>query len=90
MMAATFFKDPAALLDFAVEWAAWLGDDTISAAGWTVPAGLTKEAESATATKATVWLAGGTAGQSYEVVNHIVTAGGREDERTLVIRCVER
>ncbi len=81
-----YTKDPDAVVDFAINWASWLGTDTISTATWTVPAGLTKASEENTTTIATVWLSGGTVGTDYTVACRIVTAGGRTDDRSLTIR----
>jgi hypothetical protein len=39
---------------------------------------------------ATVWLSGGTAGETYRVTNTVVTAAGRVDERTLRILVRQR
>jgi hypothetical protein len=89
-MATSFVKDPDAVLDYAVDWAAWLGTDTIATSTWTVPTGLTKTTDTKTATLATVWLSGGTDGSDYQVANKIVTAGGRTDERTLTIKVRQR
>lgn len=87
-------KDPQAELDYKFDWSAWLssmGDsDTISSSTWTVPAGITKGATSNTTTITTVWLSGGTDGAVYNVVNRIVTAAGRTEERTLVVRVRQR
>ena len=80
-----FIKDPDAVLDYAVDWTDWLGVDTIASSTWTVPTGITKTANSNTTKVATVWLSGGTASAEYSIVNKIVTAGGRTDERTLTI-----
>lgn len=85
-----FRKDPAAILDYAVDWSAWLGSDTIASAAWAVPAGLTVEAQTHTTTSATVWLSGGTLGETYALVNQVTTAGGRVDERTLTIEVRNR
>jgi len=85
-----FTKDPNAVLDYQVNWAAWLGADTISTSAWTVPAGLTKGAEANTTTTTTVWLSSGTAGSVYTVTNRIVTAGGRTEDRSFEIRVAER
>ena len=82
----TFIKDPDATLDYTVDWSEWLGEDVIESADWVAPAGLTVESESHTATTATVWLSGGQAGREYAVVSRIVTAGGREDDRTITIK----
>lgn len=87
-----FQKDPDAVLDFKQDWSEWLAatGDTIVTSTWIVPTGITKANESATATAATVWLSGGTAGQSYAVVNRIVTAQSRTDDRTLQIFVLNR
>jgi hypothetical protein len=86
----TLDKDPDAKLPFAVDWSAWLTaeGDTAASADWTVPAGLTKEsspAETLTSGVATVWISGGTLGQSYEVVCRLTTTAGRIDDRTIRI-----
>jgi len=86
----TFLKDKDAKLDYAVDWTAWLGNDTIDTSTWTVPIGLTKISDSKTTKIATVWLGGGTAGQEYTVTNHIKTVSGREDERSITIHVQER
>lgn len=86
-----FTKDPQAVLDYVINWATWLDGDTISASTWTVPDGLTQPfVSSATTTTATVWLGGGTVDTAYNVVNHITTAGGRQNDATLRIFIRER
>lgn len=80
-----YIKDPADILDYQLDWSSWLGADTISASTWTVPSGITQVTETETTTTATIWLSGGTAGQSYTLANKIVTAGGRTCERSIVI-----
>jgi hypothetical protein len=82
---ARYPKDPAAKLDYKLDWLSWLGDDTISASIWTVPDGITKVSDTFEDTSATVWLSGGEAGRSYTVVNTITTTGGRIEERAIVI-----
>lgn len=87
-----FQKDPNATLDYKRDWAVWLAPfgDTILTSAWIVPAGLTKGTDTSTSTTATVWLSGGTAGQSYDVVNRVVTTQGRTDDRTMQIVVRER
>jgi len=79
-------KDPQSTLDYSWDWAPWLGTDTIATALVTTPAGLTELSEATTTTKVTVWLSGGTVGQSYTVTCKITTVAGRIDERSLLIR----
>lgn len=78
-------KDPDAVKDYGVNWLAWLGSDTIATSVWSVPAGITEVSESETTTASTIWLSGGSAGEDYELVNRITTAGGRTEDRTIVI-----
>ena len=85
-----FAKDPNAVLDYVVDWTAYLGDDTITTSTWIVPAGITKNSDTSTTTTAKVWLEGGTAGERYAVTNRITTAGGRTDDRTIRISCRHR
>jgi len=85
----TITKDPNAVLDYTLDWSDWLEADTIAASTWTVDAGLTKNSDSFTDTTTTVWLSGGTAGQVYEALNRIVTAGGRTADRVLVFRMLD-
>jgi hypothetical protein len=73
-----------------VDWSAWLGDDTIESSTFEAPAGLTKVDEDSDGTTATVWLSGGTDTETYEVVNQIVTAGGRTDERTITFKVAHK
>lgn len=82
-----FVKDPDAVLDFVVDWTSWLqASETISTSTFIVPAGITKNSESNTSLKATVWLSGGTNGNVYRLVNRITTNQGRTNDRTLEIR----
>jgi hypothetical protein len=85
-----FVKDPNATLDYNVDWTAWLGTDTISAVAWTVPAGITQSSVANTTKIATIWLSGGTAGQSYNIVCRVTTAAGRIDDRTISVMVREK
>jgi hypothetical protein len=90
---ATYVKDPNATLDYTVDWAAWLSgvSDTLASVAWTVPAGLTQVAVSNSTTSATIFLSGGTAGNSYDVVCRVTTAASqaRINDRTIRIKCKE-
>lgn len=84
-------KDPDATLDYHVDWSAWLADgETIDTAAWTVAEGITEASTSATDTVATVWLSGGTDGQTYAATCRVTTTDGRIDDRTITIRVRER
>ena len=85
-----FVKDPNAVMDYQINWATWLGSDTISTSTWVVASGITKVSDSRTTTATTIWLSGGTDGTTYALTNRIVTAGGRTDDRTINIQVKER
>jgi hypothetical protein len=88
----TFTKDPDAILDYSVDWSAWLGGDQIASSEWLLEQGalIEKVTDTSTATKATVWLRGGQAGTTYLVTNRIVTTGGRTDDRTISVKVEDR
>ena len=79
----THLKDPNATKDYGIDWASFLAGDTIQSSTWIVPAGLTSSNPSNTSTTTTVWLAGGTLGETYTVTNRVVTAGGRTEDQSL-------
>ena len=84
-------KDPSAVLDYRIDWSAWLaGGDSIMTSSWAVPPGITKDSESHTATTTTIMLSGGTVGQNYDITNTITTAAGLTDCRTLRIPVADR
>lgn len=95
----TFLKDPDEVLDFTIQYElnGSSGDylfrnsaDQIASSTWTIPSGITQDSSSNTAQSATVWLSGGTNGQSYECKNRITTTGGRTLERSIRIRVKQR
>lgn len=91
-------KDPNAVLDYAIDLAddgandgsttdtGWLQGDTISSVTWTVPTGITKDTNTNTTTKATIWLSGGTAGTDYLITARFVTASGRAHDVSLLVK----
>ena len=87
-----FLKDPAARLDYAVEWSATnLGTATIVSSSWDVePAGLTVSAQALSGSRTAATLDGGVPGLVYRVVNRIALSDGRSDDRALVIRIEAR
>ena len=89
-MARSFVKDPNAVLDYEWDWSAWLGTDTIASHTVTAATGLTVDSSTATSTAVTAWLSGGSVGASYAVTCHVVTAAGREDDRTVTVTVMER
>jgi len=87
----TFLKDPDAVLDYAMDWATWLGDgETISSHTVTVDDGLTKDSDSESDGIVTIWLSGGTINTTYNIAVEIVTSSGRTDERTFRVMVIQR
>ena len=87
----TFLKDPNAVLDYSIEWSKWLAGDQIQTSAWSVSDPVIEATnDSRTATRTTVWLSGGAAGQAYTVTNHITTSGGRTDERSFLVQVQDR
>jgi hypothetical protein len=84
--------DPDALLDYPADWSAWLPEgDTLVDVTVVTDDGVTVENVQPPADGVTVaWISGGTAGESYTVTYHVVTAEGREDDRSITLVCKER
>lgn len=91
-MAKKYKKDPSATLDYGFRWTTWLAGDIIVDSSWTVPAGITVVSESFTTEATTIWVTGGTLGESYTLVNHVETnsSPAREDDRTIIITIAEK
>jgi hypothetical protein len=88
-MPCEYVKDPDAVLDYQIDWEAWLNGDTIATSSWVVD-GVTLDSDANTNTTATAWLSAGTADTIATATNSIVTAAGREDDRTLELHIEER
>lgn len=81
-------KDPDAVLDYAIDWTSWLvSGDAISTATWAIDdapdAVLVIDSSSIVAGVPTVWLSGGTAGETYRVRCRVTTTDSRTDDRTM-------
>ena len=87
----SYDKDPQAVLDYKLEWSEWLGLDTISDSAWTASStGITIDSDEFDDDETVVWLSGGTLGETYILTNHITTAAGREDERSIKIKIKDK
>lgn len=78
-------KDSDDVLDYEIDWTAWLDGDTIAGSTWIVADGITKDSDTHTDATTTIWLSGGTTGASYRLTNRITTAGGRTKDRSRYI-----
>ena len=87
----TFTKDPNALLDYTVDWSAWLATgEVIDSVSWTVPTGITSAGTSNTDTTATIRLGTATRSKTYEIGCTITTSEGQIDKRTFSVTCQDR
>lgn len=80
-------KHPGATLDYCIDWSTWLGDDVLTSSTWTSAEGVVVESSTNDSKKATVWLSGGTANTKYLVTNTIATAAGRQETKSVYIKC---
>lgn len=86
--------DPGASLTFSHDWSSWLDygspADTIQTRQWTITPlnpGTPATPALTNSTSEIVTVEGCLAGKVYYLTEHIVTAAGLEDERTVVLRC---
>ena len=85
-----FYKDPDETLDYYIDWGTlFLAGDTIIGSVWIVPSGITQVSTSNTTTRTTIWLSGGTIGESKLLTNRITTAAGRIKEQKILIVIAE-
>lgn len=88
-------KDPSATLDYGVDWGTdYLANDVLTESSWTVsPAeagGMSIVANGFDLRSSTVQVSGGNPGRIYRLTNHVVTAEGREDSRSIMVRVEAR
>jgi hypothetical protein len=87
-------KDPDSVIDFTINWAATLSEsspgDTISSSAWTADSGVVIDSDTNTTTTATAWVSGGTLHKYADLINSVVTDGGRTYDRTIVLKIQER
>ena len=86
-------KDPDSVLDYSIDWAAWLGDDTIATSTWVISgsdASLVEDSSSNTDTASTIWLSGGNLKSVYTVTNRIVTDEGRTADRSITFTMISK
>lgn len=81
-------KDPDEVVDYDLSWADQMtaDADTIVSSTWTVPANITKNSSTNTATRTKVWLSGGISGETYTLLNRVVTTGGRTFDQSVKLK----
>ncbi|MFC1996984.1 hypothetical protein ACFLXI_05175 [Chloroflexota bacterium] len=86
-----YYKDPDGVLDYKFDWDTWCAvSETISSYTIDADTGIVVDSDSESSNVVTVWLSGGTAGQTYAVRCEIVTSDDRTDERTMLVKVAQR
>jgi hypothetical protein len=89
-------KDPASVLDYAIDWGAQYldPDDLLAESSWSVApveeGGVAVVGSDITDRISTVNVQGGIPGRIYRLFNRVVTQSGRIDERSVVLRVEQR
>jgi hypothetical protein len=85
---------PGADLDYGFDWKAnhWLEDgEMVIDSAWSVTGDIIMSRQQIDGGAVTsVFVAGGKVGQTYKLINSIVTSSGRKDSRTITITCKQR
>lgn len=86
----TIEKTTKAVLDYSFDWSQWLAPITDAITDYTVeaPPGITVDYDTVAGGVVTVWLSGGTAGNTYPVRCKITTTAGRTEERMIRVAMV--
>jgi len=93
------FKDPDEVDDYKLDWTSRLAQDadTIFDSAWSIVTDMTGDpspllilTNSHDTTTATVWLADGTIGNTYQLLNHVHTTGDRQLEQSVNIKIKAR
>lgn len=90
-------KDPNDVADYVINWAedddgnpGLAAGDPLSSSTWIVPDGITKDSDTFDDETTTIWLSGGTAGETYSLINRVTTSGGRTFDQTGKLKMKER
>jgi hypothetical protein len=79
-------KDPSSVEDFAIDWSLRAtGGNDIASSTWTVPTGITKISDGATATRTLIRLSGGTVGKTYRLRNLVTLEDSQVLAKTIDI-----
>jgi hypothetical protein len=89
-----YLKDPAARVDYAIDWAGQLDGRTIAASSWSVEpdeeGGIAAEDPSVALSQTAARLTGGVTGHAYSVSNLVTLSDGSADVRSITLRVEEK
>ena len=88
-------KEPSATLDYSVDWGAdYLAGDALADSGWSIepdePGAVSVVSSDFDLLVSVVTVAGGVAGRIYRLTNHVTTAAGLQDSRSIMLRVEKR
>jgi hypothetical protein len=88
-------KEPSATLDYSVDWGSdYLNGDALADSRWSVepvePGGVAVVSGGFDLLVAAVTVEGGVPGRIYRLTNHVTTAAGFEDARSIMLRVEKR
>jgi hypothetical protein len=77
---------------YGLNWASRLNDgETLETSTWDVPDGISQvegRGDSINGTFTIIWLTGGTVGEEYDLVNHVVTSEDRKLDGTMKVTVI--
>lgn len=80
-------KDPAEVLDYQIEWSAWLNGDTLQTVAVTADAGVTVDSVSHDTAQVVVWISALAEMETwYAVACTVTTAAGRTGRRRFRVK----
>ena len=85
----TFYKKVGSTLDYGINWASWLSDDTIASNEWIVPPGITVVSSGHNDTLAAITISGGTVGEINELISRITTAESKIECRSIHVKIID-
>lgn len=84
-------QDPSAKIQRTFNWVDWLGaGETISSATVTADTGFIITSVTHDTTTVTFTGSGGTAGQRYKIICHVITSSGEENDDTLTVLVLDQ
>lgn len=78
-------KGELSVLNIGLDWADWLGTDTITLSEWTTDAELILTRKQNTTTTTSCYVSGGILNKTYQITNKITTLDGKVDTRYVTI-----
>jgi hypothetical protein len=85
-----YVKDPDAILDYYINWEPWLLGDPIETSSWNATGTISMGEQLLLGQVTGIWVSGGVVGERATLTNHILTAGGRVDDRTILLLISEQ